>query len=74
MILKEGDLEFNFQDSINAIKFDGSSHGLSHCMKAVDFIVEYKDYYAFIEIKDPSNPKSHKKIRITLLKNLTLQN
>ncbi len=58
MILQENDLEFNFQGCINCFKFDESSpqdphfHGLSHCMKAVDFIVETTDKYFFIEIKD----------------------
>ena len=34
-------------------RFDGEDHGLSHCMKAVDFIVELADRIYFIEIKDP---------------------
>ena len=33
------------------------SHGLSHCMKAVDFVVELVDRYLFIEIKDPQAPQ-----------------
>lgn len=57
-VLKEGDLELNIPAPIHARKFDGADHGLSHCMKAVDFIVELKDRYVFIEIKDPQHRKS----------------
>jgi len=62
MILNEGTLEFDFTGAINAFKFDeqdqsqATFHGLSHCMKAVDFVVEYADHYLFVEIKDPLNP------------------
>jgi len=54
-ILREGNLEFNFNHIVNARKFDDSSHGLSHCMKAVDFIVELPDRYLFIEVKNPQD-------------------
>lgn len=57
-VLKEGDLERNIPVSIHAGKFDGADHGLSHCMKAVDFIIELKDRYVFIEVKDPQHRKS----------------
>ena len=59
MILQEGTLQFDFSDATSAIKFDeedrtkSTFHGLSHCMKAVDFVVEYKDFYLFVEIKNP---------------------
>lgn len=59
MIIAESDLEFNFSDALDIRKFDDPRcHGLSHCMKAIDFIVELNNAYLFIEIKDPSNPKS----------------
>lgn len=61
MIIKEGRLEFDFSDAVSAIKFDGSSHALSHCMKAVDFIVELQSAYLFIEVKDPVNPNAQDK-------------
>jgi len=52
--LTEGDLQLTINGAIGARKFDDdSSHKLSHCMKAVDFIVEYPDFYLFIELKDP---------------------
>ena len=58
MILSEEDLEFDFPDAIDAIKFDDCNHAMSHCMKAVDFIVELREYYLFVEVKDPSHPKA----------------
>lgn len=59
MLIREGSLEFNFQDAVSCLKFDekdsGSPHfhGLSHCMAAVDFIVEHTGHYEFVEVKDP---------------------
>ena len=39
MTLTEGDLQIIFNNPLNARKFDDPHvHGLSHCMKAVDFI------------------------------------
>ena len=52
-VFTEGELEFVFDDVVSARKFDGPDHGLSHCMKAVDFIVELADRYLFVEVKDP---------------------
>ena len=54
----EGDLQVSFGKANDAIKFDGVDHGLSHCMKAVDFIVEFENRYLFVEFKDPMNPGS----------------
>ena len=48
----EGNLEITFRNVLSARKFD-EEYRLSHCMKAVDFIVELDDRYIFIEIKDP---------------------
>ena len=56
--LDEEDLQIEVKDAISAKKFDDASHGLSHCMKAVDFIIERPDRYLFIEFKDPQNPAS----------------
>ena len=59
MTLKEGMLSIDFTGAKNAFRFDEGNHilpnyhGLSHCMNAVDFIVEYADRYLFVEIKDP---------------------
>lgn len=53
--LTEGELEFLFEGAVSARKFDGHDHGLTHCMKAVDFIIEFTDKYLFIEVKDPQS-------------------
>lgn len=54
--LVEDDLEFDFSNAIEAIRFDDDvTHGHS-TMKRVDFIAEYEDKYIFIEVKDPDNP------------------
>ena len=51
---------FNFPDAINAFKFDerdstsNKFHGAP--MKAVDAIVEFKDAYLFIEMKNYDEP------------------
>ncbi|GFO73329.1 hypothetical protein BJAS_P4083 [Bathymodiolus japonicus methanotrophic gill symbiont] len=61
MKFTEGELEFDFGDVIDVFKFDEKNssapnyHGLSHCMKGVDFIVEQPNVYFFVEIKDPSH-------------------
>lgn len=51
--LIEGNVRISIPDSVAWRKFDDVSHGLSHCMKAVDFIVELADRIFFIEIKNP---------------------
>ena len=57
--LREGNLQITFPRGANARKFDDpTSHGLSHCMKAVDFIVEETNRVLFIEIKDPEHPRA----------------
>ena len=60
-ILSEGELEFTFEDAISARKFDGADHRLSHCMKAVDFIVEFADRYLFVEVKDPQHSRARER-------------
>jgi hypothetical protein len=57
-LFKEGALQISFPDELVVQKFDGEGHGLTHCMKAVDFIVELDDRFLFIEFKDPDNPMS----------------
>ncbi len=60
--LVEGNLKLSVPASVVASRFDGSAHGLSHCMSAVDFILETSSHYLFVEFKDPDNPDaiSHK--------------
>lgn len=55
-VLIEGDLKVTLPVGAEARKFDDGSHGLSHCMKAVDFIVELDDRVLFVEFKDPDDP------------------
>lgn len=63
MVLVEGNLQFDFDAAHAARRFDDESHGLSHCMKAIDFVVETKRRLLFIEIKDPQDPNAQKKNR-----------
>ena len=61
MKLQEKDLEFHFQNVINAMKFDQMEsslpnyHGIDE-MHRVDFIVELENSILFVEIKDPECP------------------
>lgn len=55
-VLVEGDLQMTLPAIATGRKFDDAAHGLSHCMKAVDFIVELEAQVLFIEFKDPENP------------------
>lgn len=56
--LTEGTLQFDFSKAILARKFDDPSHGLSHCMKAVDFVVKTSAALLLIEVKDPDDPSA----------------
>lgn len=58
-VLIEGNLQITIPANVSARKFDDSvTHGLTHCMKTVDFILELKDRFLFIEVKDPEDPRS----------------
>lgn len=64
MVLREGDLELALPPGATGWKFDDEAvHGLSHCMKAVDFVIELPDCLLFVEIKDPQHPSSGPKDR-----------
>ena len=57
--LTEGNLRITFPGDMNVRKFDSpESHGLTHCMKAVDFIAEHDHRVLFIEFKDPDHPRA----------------
>lgn len=56
--LREGNLEMRLPNGADGRKFDDATHALSHCMKAVDFVVELPDRFLFIEFKDPEHPSS----------------
>lgn len=53
LALQEQELLFEFVGAVRGRKFDDHEHGLTHCMKAVDFVVEYPDHDLFVEVKDP---------------------
>lgn len=62
--LTEGNLRIGFPDAAKVRKFDDpQAHGLSHCMKAVDFMVEETDRVLFIEFEDPEHPGSKEEDR-----------
>ncbi|AEJ60603.1 hypothetical protein Spith_0317 [Spirochaeta thermophila DSM 6578] len=71
-VLEEGDLRIEIPDDVQSVeKFDDhGSHGLSHCMKAVDFIIETDSHIWFIEIKDPDHPQAREKDRQRFLRDL----
>ncbi len=69
-VFTEDDLEITFRNVVLARKFDGGGHGLSHCMKAVDFVVELSDRYLFIEFKDPENPNIPAQYRTAAVQNV----
>jgi hypothetical protein len=61
--LKEGDIEIDFQGVLQAEKFDDARHGMSHCLKAVDFLCDWGDDFWLVELKDPEEsaiPPQHK--------------
>jgi hypothetical protein len=63
--IREKELEFDFRSALQVIRFDNEEqHGMSHCMKAVDFLVEWEDSFWFVEVKDPCHshiPPQHQK-------------
>ena len=58
IVLAEGDLRLEIPEGKSVREFDNSQHGLSHCMSAVDWIVDLGDRVWFIEVKDPDDPQA----------------
>lgn len=59
--MREGALDFDFSCAVAAQQFDDHGRGapgLSHCMKAVDFIVETDARLLLIEVKDFDDPQA----------------
>lgn len=56
--LRKRNIKIEIPDALSRRMFDDRTHGLSHCMKAADFIVELTDRILSIEIKDPPDPAS----------------
>ena len=69
-ILREGALELTLPSGVQGRKFDDPSHGLSHCMNAVDFILEEPKRTLFIEFKDPDHPDARSGNKETFIKSL----
>jgi len=59
--VREGTLRIHVPEGISIKRFDGEQHGLCHCMKAVDFILDVGESYIFLEIKDPWPERSRGK-------------
>ncbi|MCT8791688.1 hypothetical protein KZ389_02365, partial [Glaesserella parasuis] len=61
----EGDLYFDFSNADKTLNFDngGKGHGLQRVFKSVDFIVEDKDTYYLIEIKNPEDTNIPEKMK-----------
>jgi hypothetical protein len=66
--LDEGELRVVFPERTACRKFDDPTHGLSHCMKAVDFVVELEDRILFLECKDPDASRARAKDREKFLR------
>ena len=54
--LSEGDLRLTVPEPVNGRQFDEARHGLSHCMKAVDWVLDLPERIYFVEVKDPEAP------------------
>ena len=53
--LREGELVLALPDGVEGRQFDSADHRLSHCMKAVDWIIKRQDQLLFVEVKDPAS-------------------
>lgn len=52
MVYEEGGRTFDFRRAVHSEKFDDNRHRLSHCMSAVDFVVELEKALLLIEVKN----------------------
>lgn len=69
-MLQDGRLRIELPPDAIGWKFDDESHGLSHAMKAVDFIIKRDNVVWFIEIKDPNHPDVPQREQERFLHNL----
>lgn len=60
MSIQEGDLNFDFSGASDVIKFDDGRTHVKSSIKPVDFVIEYPDFYRFVEVKDPDVPGASK--------------
>lgn len=69
---EEKGIAITFPSGTNVFKFDDETrHGLAHCMKAVDFIVELDTSVLYIEIKNPQHPDAQTKDRKRFIQEFT---
>lgn len=69
--LREREIQIEFQGVLNAEKFDDDRHGMSHCLKAVDFLCDWPGALWLVELKDPEEsaiPPKHQANSIAQLK------
>jgi hypothetical protein len=52
---QESGLYFDFKGAKTVISLDKHGHGLSHILKAVDFVVEWDDQFWLVEVKNPED-------------------
>jgi hypothetical protein len=56
MIMREGQLEFDFSGAVAATRMDGPDSPMPQRMRKVDFLVEEEGRLLLVEVKDPWNP------------------
>ena len=66
----ENDLRLQVPERLPSECFDDQNHGLSHCLKAVDFIIETPSHLLFIEFKDPDHPGAQEKAKVDFIAKL----
>ena len=57
IVLTEGDLQLVLPEGLKGRNFD-KEYAASHCMKAVDFVLDEHDRTIFLEMKDPEHPRA----------------
>ena len=58
--LQEGELRITLPETASGRSFDVPAHGLSHCMKAVDWIIELPDrHFAVCPLRAPDGCCNH---------------
>lgn len=63
-------MRISYPDTATFSNFDGTAHGLAHCMKAVDFVIEIASHTLLIEFKDPDNPNAQPHDRNSFIEKL----
>jgi len=58
MILREGQLDFDFTGALHARRMDGQGSPMPGRMRKVDFLVEEGERVLLVEVKDPSDTRT----------------